>query len=68
MITNYGDQVRVRRAGNPLEVDDVIVEQLLEGEWTKVLAYNSLSSDTAYTDARGFAQRLQKRLPAANPS
>jgi hypothetical protein len=63
----YGQMIRVRHEGDPREVaSDVIVEQqpALNAEWVKVIGFNSMSDDYAFTNARQAATALQKRLEA----
>lgn len=63
----YGQMIRVRHEGDPREVtSDVVVEQrpTLNTEWVKVIGFNSMSDDYAFTNARQAATRLQKQLEA----
>ena len=63
MIENISKFVRIRREGNPFEVsNDVIVEVLRDGEWTYYSGFNSVSDDYAFTNAHEAAIRAGKVL------
>jgi hypothetical protein len=40
------------------EQNDVEVQRLQDGTWQRVVSFNSLSCDYAYTNARDAAQRM----------
>lgn len=61
-ITPYSADVRVVNYGNPFVQDDIVVEERTEGQWQRVMAFNSLSNDYAYTEARDFARNLATQL------
>lgn len=49
-------KVRTINAGSPFEnTYDLVVEVLVDGEWTYYQGFNTLSNDYAYTEARQAA-------------
>ncbi len=58
-IKMYSDKVRVVTELSPFGVQhDVKVEVLVDGEWTLRTGYNSLSNDSAYSNAAWEASEL----------
>ena len=50
-------KVRTIHAGCPFtDTYDLVVEVLVDGEWTYYQGFNTLSNDYAYTEARAVAQ------------
>jgi len=57
MITNCSSTVRIVSLGDPFNnVDDLIVETLVDGEWKFFRGFNTFSNDYAYTSAREAAR------------
>lgn len=53
MNTNKSVEIRVVNKGSPFtERYDLVVEVLIDGEWTYYQGFNTLSNDYAYTEAR----------------
>ena len=49
-------KVRTINAGSPFtDTYDLVVEVLIDGEWTYYQGFNTLSNDYAYTEARQAA-------------
>lgn len=62
-INQITDKVRINYNGSPLEVAyDIKVEQLIDGVWTMVRGFNSLSDDYAYTNANEAATAIISRI------
>jgi hypothetical protein len=62
------ENVRIAYAGSPFEVaHDVVVEVLVNGQWTKHAGYNSLSNDYAHSSANEAAIRYMRLNPIRNP-
>jgi hypothetical protein len=50
-------KVRTIHAGSPFtDAYDLVVEVLVDGEWTYYQGFNTLSNDYAYTEARQAEQ------------
>jgi len=50
-------KVRTINAGSPFtDTYDLVVEVLIDGEWTYYQGFNTLSNDYAYTEARQAEQ------------
>ena len=50
-------KVRTIHAGSPFtDTYDLVVEVLVDGEWTYYQGFNTLSNDYAYTEARQAEQ------------
>jgi hypothetical protein len=50
-------KVRTINAGSPFtDTYDLVVEVLIDGEWTYFQGFNTLSNDYAYTEARQAEQ------------
>jgi hypothetical protein len=55
-------KVRTINAGSPFtDTYDLVVEVLIDGEWTYYQGFNTLSNDYAYTEARA-AERAAKAM------
>ena len=55
-------KVRTINAGSPFtDTYDLVVEVLVDGEWTYYQGFNTLSNDYAYTEARA-AERAAKAM------
>lgn len=62
MNTNKPATVRTVSKGSPFtETYDLVVEVLVDGEWTYYQGFNTLSNDYAYTEARA-AERAAKAM------
>ena len=62
MNTNKPATVRTVSKGSPFtETYDLVVEVLVDGEWTYYQGFNTLSNDYAYTEARA-AERAAKAI------
>jgi len=62
MNTNKSATVRTVSKGSPFtETYDLVVEVLVDGEWTYYQGFNTLSNDYAYTEARA-AERAAKAM------
>lgn len=62
MNTNKSATVRTVSKGSPFtETYDLVVEVLVDGEWTYFQGFNTLSNDYAYTEARA-AERAAKAM------
>lgn len=58
MITQYSKTVRIVSLGDPFNnADDLIVEKLKDGEWTRYQGFNTFTNDYAYTSAREAAHQ-----------
>jgi hypothetical protein len=56
-------KVRTINAGCPFtDTYDLIVEVLVDGEWTYYQGFNTLSNDYAYTEARAAEARAKAEL------
>ena len=61
MITNASLNVRIVSLGDPFNnVDDLIVETLVDGEWKYFRGFNTFSNDYAYTSAREAAREAME--------
>lgn len=61
MITNASPNVRIVSLGDPFNnVDDLIVETLVDGEWKYFRGFNTFSNDYAYTSAREAAREAME--------
>ena len=55
--------VRTVSKGSPFtEAYDLVVEVLVNGEWTYYQGFNTLSNDYAYTEARAAEARAKAEL------
>jgi len=65
VIHDFG-KVRVMDSGqDPTQVSsDILVQELMDGDWVYVCGFNSLSDDYAYTNAREAAERHNRSLAA----
>lgn len=62
MIIDVSDTVRIQYLQvSPMVQNDIVVEELKQGEWVTLHSFNSLSNDYAYTSARDFAKRVAKK-------
>ena len=53
-------KVRTINAGSPFtDTYDLVVEVLIDGEWTYYQGFNTLSNDYAYTEARAAEARAK---------
>lgn len=53
-------KVRTINAGSPFtETYDLVVEVLVDGEWTYYQGFNTLSNDYAYSEARAAENRAK---------
>jgi hypothetical protein len=53
-------KVRTIHAGSPFtDTYDLVVEVLVDGEWTYYQGFNTLSNDYAYTEARAAENRAK---------
>ena len=60
MNTNKSATVRTVSKGSPFtDPYDLIVEVLVNGEWTYYQGFNTLSNDYAYTEARAAEARAK---------
>jgi hypothetical protein len=60
MNTNKSATVRTVSKGSPFtETYDLIVEVLVDGEWTYYQGFNTLSNDYAYSEARAAENRAK---------
>jgi hypothetical protein len=60
MNTNKSATVRTVSKGSPFtETYDLIVEVLVDGEWTYYQGFNTLSNDYAYSEARSAENRAK---------
>jgi hypothetical protein len=60
MNTNKSATVRTISKGSPFtETYDLIVEVLVDGEWTYYQGFNTLSNDYAYSEARAAENRAK---------
>jgi hypothetical protein len=60
MNTNKPAIVRTVSKGSPFtETYDLIVEVLVDGEWTYYQGFNTLSNDYAYSEARSAENRAK---------
>ena len=60
MNTNKSATVRTISKGSPFtETYDLIVEVLVDGEWTYYQGFNTLSNDYAYSEARSAENRAK---------
>jgi hypothetical protein len=60
MNTNKSATVRTVSKGCPFtDTYDLVVEVLVDGEWTYYQGFNTLSNDYAYTEARAAANRAK---------
>jgi hypothetical protein len=58
-----GDKIRIRSEGSPMEVEnDIFVEMLQGDQWVLEHAYNSMSDGYAFTNAKTLALSLQRKL------
>jgi len=63
MIQMLGDKIRIRSEGSPMEVEnDIFVEMLQGDQWVLEHAYNSMSDGYAFTNAKNLALALQRKL------
>lgn len=62
-ITDISADVRIVNYG-ALEAfkgrDDIVVEERADGQWQRVMAFNSVSNDYASTESRDFARNLAR--------
>lgn len=62
------NNVRINTEADPFKVaHDVVVEVLVDGQWTKHAGFNSLSNDYAYSSANEAAIRYMRQHPVLNP-
>ena len=60
MNTNKPATVRTVSKGSPFtETYDLVVEVLVDGEWTYYQGFNTLSNDYAYSEARSAENRAK---------
>jgi hypothetical protein len=60
MNTNKPATVRTVSKGSPFtETYDLVVEVLVDGEWTYYQGFNTLSNDYAYSEARAAENRAK---------
>ena len=60
MNTNKSATVRTVSKGSPFtETYDLVVEVLVDGEWTYYQWFNTLSNDYAYSEARAAENRAK---------
>jgi len=60
MNTNKSATVRTVSKGSPFtETYDLVVEILVDGEWTYYQGFNTLSNDYAYSEARSAENRAK---------
>ena len=60
MNTNKSATVRTVSKGSPFtDTYDLVVEVLVDGEWTYYQGFNTLSNDYAYSEARAAENRAK---------
>jgi hypothetical protein len=60
MNTNKSATVRTISKGSPFtDTYDLVVEVLVDGEWTYYQGFNTLSNDYAYSEARSAENRAK---------
>ena len=60
MNTNKSATVRTVSKGSPFtETYDLVVEVLVDGEWTYYQGFNTLTNDYAYSEARAAENRAK---------
>jgi hypothetical protein len=60
MNTNKSATVRTISKGSPFtDTYDLVVEVLVDGEWTYYQGFNTLSNDYAYSEARAAENRAK---------